>query len=549
MTDPVCNPFLGPGGFQPQDGDPGYANRHLSNLLPTAINAGLNPASPGVLDLGTSAQAWADLYLAGTSLTPAVNRWAITGVATDARTLTLPDSSGVLWAEGNVSSGAGVTITPAGVGSARTFTISATGTGANRALSNLSAVAINTSLLPGASGSIDLGDAAHAWRNLRLAGTIVGVTTALTGTKNNALTISVPTQGIDDANGVGLVIASDAAGSGGTGNHTGGPIAINLGAGSGSGVPGGFSINATVAPTSGTVAYALASLLYTVNQTGGANGAVTGLLLNATETAPVGVHTLFDLQIGGISKCRVLGQTPIASAAGAVWDFFKVSSIAQDFTGNTHVTSVAGINEVAFYPPTLNSNLATLTIDRAATLFVAGAPNAGPNVAITKPYGICVGGATANIYLFSNGTSPLSLQANNDIPPDAANPYIRTGAGGSIFIESFASSGLFGAIHLNFVKAADVSLVYGGGNVGLGILPLGTNASKCLGLTNSAVAPTTSADICHLFAKDHNGVAGAAALAVYQEAALVASGDKAATHEFLATINGTPVWILCRDSA
>jgi hypothetical protein len=40
--------------------------------------------------------------------------------------------------------------------------------GANTALSNLSAVAINTSLLPGTDDSIDLGDDTHRWRDLYL---------------------------------------------------------------------------------------------------------------------------------------------------------------------------------------------------------------------------------------------------------------------------------------------------------------------------------------------------------------------------------------------
>ena len=108
-------------------------------------------------------------------------------------------------------------------------------TGANRSLSNLVAVAINTSLLPGTNGAIDLGDSSHTWRNLRLAGTIIGVTSSITGTKNNELTISVPAQGTSDANGVGIVVAADAAGSGGSGNHDGGNISILPGNSAGSG--------------------------------------------------------------------------------------------------------------------------------------------------------------------------------------------------------------------------------------------------------------------------------------------------------------------------
>lgn len=87
------------------------------------------------------------------------------------------------------------------------------------------------------------------------------------------------------------------------------------------------------------------------------------------------------------------------------------------------------------------------------------------------------------------------------------------------------------------------------GNLVIGGTAAGTSAVKTLALSNSATAPSASTDLCHLYCADHNGVAGAAALAIYQEAALVASGDKAATHEMLVTYNGTPVWILVRDSA
>ncbi len=67
-------------------------------------------------------------------------------------------------------------------------------------------------------------------RNIVIAGTVSGVTTAITGTKNNALTISIPDQGTDDANGVGITIVADDAGSGGAGNHSGGNIKLDLGA-------------------------------------------------------------------------------------------------------------------------------------------------------------------------------------------------------------------------------------------------------------------------------------------------------------------------------
>lgn len=81
-------------------------------------------------------------------------------------------------------------------------------------------------------------DASPTFVGLNLSGTITGVTTAITGTKNNGLIISVPNQGISDANGVGIVIQADDAGSGGGGNHNGGNVVLDVGAGIGLGEPG-----------------------------------------------------------------------------------------------------------------------------------------------------------------------------------------------------------------------------------------------------------------------------------------------------------------------
>jgi hypothetical protein len=51
-------------------------------------------------------------------------------------------------------------------------------------------------------------------------------------------------------------------------------------------------------PTSGTAAFKACVINYSINQTGGANGAVTALMVNATETAVGGTHNLLDLQAG-----------------------------------------------------------------------------------------------------------------------------------------------------------------------------------------------------------------------------------------------------------
>lgn len=69
---------------------------------------------------------------------------------------------------------------------------------------------------------------------INMSGTVVGVTTALTGTVNNALTVSVPNQGADTNAGVGITVNADDGGTGTTGG-TGGDIRLTAGDGKGAG--------------------------------------------------------------------------------------------------------------------------------------------------------------------------------------------------------------------------------------------------------------------------------------------------------------------------
>ncbi len=65
----------------------------------------------------------------------------------------------------------------------------AVGSGANTSLSNLASVAINTSLLPGSDGAIDLGDGTHQFRRLYLDNSII---LQEVGAGTNSITISAP---------------------------------------------------------------------------------------------------------------------------------------------------------------------------------------------------------------------------------------------------------------------------------------------------------------------------------------------------------------------
>jgi hypothetical protein len=89
------------------------------------------------------------------------------------------------------------------------------------------------------TGDLDVSSTIKGAAGMTLAGTIVGVTTAITGTKNNALAISVPNQTADAA-GVGISIVADA---GAVGARNGGSITLTPGAASGAGTAGSVVIN------------------------------------------------------------------------------------------------------------------------------------------------------------------------------------------------------------------------------------------------------------------------------------------------------------------
>jgi len=74
------------------------ANTKLSNLEDTvAINKALIPGTTGILDFGATTKSWANMYMAGTSGTPASNYFKLTGASTSGmRTMTFPDESGTV---------------------------------------------------------------------------------------------------------------------------------------------------------------------------------------------------------------------------------------------------------------------------------------------------------------------------------------------------------------------------------------------------------------------------------------------------------------------
>jgi len=73
----------------------GTATVALDNLASVAINTALIPGTAGALDIGSTAKPWADIWFAGTSVTPGTNQFKITGASTSGvRTVTFPDLTG-----------------------------------------------------------------------------------------------------------------------------------------------------------------------------------------------------------------------------------------------------------------------------------------------------------------------------------------------------------------------------------------------------------------------------------------------------------------------
>jgi len=92
-------------------------------------------------------------------------------------------------------------------------------------------------------------------------------------------------------------------------------------------------LSRTVALSAGSTNPRLFNEVYTINNSGAQTGTLTGIFLNATETALNGItHNLIDLQVGGVSKFKV-------SNAGALTAVSNITTIATIQAGNLNAVS------------------------------------------------------------------------------------------------------------------------------------------------------------------------------------------------------------------
>lgn len=115
-------------------------------------------------------------------------------------------------------------------------------------------------------------------------------------------------------------------------------------------------ISRTVALSAGATNPRLFNEVYTINNSGAQTGTLTGLFLNATETALNGItHNLMDLQVGGVSKFKVGNQGSL-TADGNI----QINGGYLTFSSLSRIRSTVDSNIVLFNNAINNFNLLQL---------------------------------------------------------------------------------------------------------------------------------------------------------------------------------------------
>lgn len=178
-----------------------------------------------------------------------------------------------------------------GAGTKGWYTLPGT-SGANTALSNLASVAINTSLLPGTSNSINLGSSTDTWANeyigtqlfaplitgLGSTGASITLRGGLAASSGAGGAVTVAGAQGDSGNGAGgqLNLLGGAAGGAGGTNESGGAVVITAGASVGSATGGTVTISSSTGGTGTSTAGATGGTTNINGGTGGAGSSTSG---------------------------------------------------------------------------------------------------------------------------------------------------------------------------------------------------------------------------------------------------------------------------------
>jgi hypothetical protein len=176
---------------------------------------------------------------------------------------------------------------------------------------------------------------------------------------------------------------------------------------------GEVGISRTIALSAGATNVRLINETYTINNSGAQTGNVTGIFLNATETALNGMgHNLMDLQNGGVSMLRVLRLGQLSSIGYSI-DAARFRFNNQNF--NINYGYIQG-----------NSNGVFSLIDNTEANFnrlqFGGTTNAFPAIArqgSTANMVICSADATANTSLGVGMSAATALNASAILQADS----------------------------------------------------------------------------------------------------------------------------------
>lgn len=450
----------------------GCATTSLNNLASVAINTSLLPSSAAGADLGSGTLPFGQLFLAGTSASPASNNFKITGASTSGtRTITLPDASGTVAvsASGNIALSAAGNITFTG-----TLGVANGGTGATTLTTNGVLIGNGTSAISaitGSTGQCLLGNtgAAPAFGTCPGSGGVTSLDT-LTG----VLTIN-------NTSGTGSAITIDNAKADGS---TKGIAAFNSSnfQDNGSGVINTIQdIATTSAPTFGQL---------TVTSSQAANAM---MVINNTNVSATG--NLIDLKLNGTSKFSVTpsGNTTIAGTlavntitpsgsltVGATSQSFLLqgngsSTITSRANGHTTTLGFTGGSPTTDPLYQLDSSAATGTYTictTAANCVGVGGSVSGSGTANRIVKYTATGTVVGNSSILDNGSS-LTLDSNVDLLLQGTSAYISNPQGGTnteaFGLNASTGSGAQNAVAVGAGAFADTASVSVGKSANTGV--------------------------------------------------------------------------------
>ncbi len=401
--------------------DLGYtpANAALSNLASVAINAALIPGTAGALDFGSTAKPWKDIWFSGGSGTPGTNQFKLTGTSTSGlRTVTFQDASGTV---------AYLTDIPVVTGFA------------TRALDNLAAVAINTTLVSDTDNTDDLGTSSIFWRTGYFKTSIELGATDTTLTRAGAGDVNIEGNKIYRVGGQDVSLAD-----GGTGASLVDPAADKLWGWDDTDNSIGFWVIGT------GLSYDHAT--HTLSATGG-----SGITIGTTTiTSGTDKRILYD-NAGVVGEYTITGSGTVVAMATAPTFITSIATPAVLATAND--SGALGASGTAFSDLFLASG--------ALIDFAAG------NAVITHSSGILT---------VSTGTLKIANPTNNTtsvVTIDATQTFTNK--------TMTASSNVLGGVTMTLGSDADGDIYYRSSNV-LTRLGKGT-AGQILGMNAAGTAP------------------------------------------------------------